>query len=140
MCFDVSVQKWYCSGIQQHVCCSLHTERWRAPCLADTVICDGCGAESTGLRDCKALEHEYCIRELYLNIDNICHHKLALTVSCVLVGSCGDSGRLDKSQANLLKRYQTSLQLFNKPEVQQRALNFVLNAGQQRVACVSKAP
>ncbi|DBA89023.1 TPA: hypothetical protein ACH3X2_000238 [Trebouxia sp. C0005] len=50
------------------------------------------------------------------------------------IGSCGDSGRLDKTQANLLKRYQTSLQLFDKPEVQQRALNFVLDAGQQRVA------
>lgn len=56
------------------------------------------------------------------------------------IGSCGDSGRLNKTQANLLKRYQTSLQLFNKPEVQQHALNFVLNAGQQKVACVSKAP
>ena len=26
-CFDVSVQNWYCSGIQQNVCCSLHTLR-----------------------------------------------------------------------------------------------------------------
>lgn len=41
------------------------------------------------------------------------------------VGNCGDSGRLDKAQADLLKRYQTRLHLFDKPEVQQRALNFV---------------
>ncbi|DBA85626.1 TPA: hypothetical protein ACH3X1_005203 [Trebouxia sp. C0004] len=32
------------------------------------------------------------------------------------IGSCGNSGRLNKIEANLLKRYQTSLQLFNKPE------------------------
>ena len=73
-------------------------------------------------------------------MDNVVHHKHALIVIGLLVGSCGDSGRLNKTQANLLKRYQTSLQLFNKPEVQQHALNFVLNAGQQKVACVSKAP
>ena len=36
-CFNVSVQNWYCCGIQPHVCCSLHTQRWRALCLADTV-------------------------------------------------------------------------------------------------------
>ncbi len=85
-CFDVSVQKWYCSGIQQRVCCSLHTERWRAPCLADTVICaydvhytamwvlsvvsvaaaawpeQICTMRELTrlLRGCKALEHEYC--------------------------------------------------------------------------------
>lgn len=41
------------------------------------------------------------------------------------VGNCGDSGRLDKAQVDLLKRYQTHLHLFDKPEVQQRALAFV---------------
>lgn len=68
------------------------------------------------------------------DVGNIFHYKHALTIICLLIGSCGDSGRLDKTQANLLKRYQTSLQLFNKPEVQRRALDFVLNAGQHRVA------
>lgn len=41
---DVSVQNWYCCGIRPHVCCSLHSERWQAPCLADTVTCDACDA------------------------------------------------------------------------------------------------
>lgn len=41
------------------------------------------------------------------------------------VGNCGDSGRLDKAQVDLLKRYQTHLHLFGKPEVQQRTLAYV---------------
>lgn len=54
-----------------------------------------------------------------------------------LAGSCGDSGRLDKTEASLLKRYQTSLQLFNTPEVQQCALDSVLKAGQPKGAQLS---
>lgn len=54
---------------------------------------------------------------------------LLVDTSCIMymvaAGNCGDSGRLDKAQADLLKRYQTRLHLFDKPEVQQRALNFV---------------
>ena len=52
--------------------------------------------------------------------------------ACVhTAGNCGNSGRLSKVEANLLKRYITTLQLFDKPEVQQRALDFVLHSEQR---------
>ncbi len=63
-----------------------------------------------------------------------------LIICVLLAGNCGDSGRLDKGQMNLLKRYQTSLQLFDKPEVQQSALTFVLKTTQQNHACTNEAP
>ena len=60
--------------------------------------------------------------------------------ACVhTAGNCGNSGRLSKVEANLLKRYITTLQLFDKPEVQQRALDFVLHSKQRsHVVCGTK--
>ena len=34
----------------------------------------------------------------------------------VAAGGCGSSGRLDKEQQQLLKRYQTELNVFGNPE------------------------
>lgn len=50
-------------------------------------------------------------------------------------GNRGEDGRLDKAEANQVKRYQTVLQRFDKAEVQQRVLKSVTGTTLPCVVC-----
>ena len=73
-------------------------------------------------RGCRAFLQQLSLDLLPAALEN--------AVACT-AGNCGNSGRLDKAQADLLKRYQTRLHLFDKPEVQHGALSFVENVIQR---------